>query len=168
MSNGSAKHTGRRARRGWHDGDLFLVPLSDGYFTVAQVLSHEFLAMDSAICAFSLRRMEQFGAAAPIARDEVISVQYVTVELLDSGEWPVAGHAAPVIPAGELELDGKRARHFAGTQICGSGVISSFLNACFGLEMWDDWVDPEMLDKLLLTPQHKPALVVYKDERAIN
>ena len=157
-----------KAARSWKPGDLFLVPQSDGGHTLAQVLAHELAAMNSAICAFTLRRVEPGDPVAPIRREEVIAVQHVTIELLDSGQWPVARSGPPVVGEDELDLQGKRARHFAGTKICGSGVITSLLNACFGLEPWDDWTEPDLLDSLLLHPRHKPALVVYKDEGPAN
>ncbi len=154
--------------RTWKAGDLFLVPQSDGGFTLAQVIAHELMAMNSAICAFTLRRVARGETPAPIRDDEIVALQYVTIELLDSGEWPIAGHGAPAVDRESLELETKRAHHFAGTSICGSGVITSLLNACFGLEPWDDWNDPEQLDKLLVHPSRKPALVVYKDEGPAN
>ena len=160
--------SGDTPARSWSVGDLFLVPQSDGGHTVAQILAHELAAMNSAICAFTLRRAQPGEAVGPIEPSEIIAVQYVTIELLDSGEWPVAGTRPPVVAETELELADKRANHFAGTKICGSGVITSLLNACFGLEPWDDWNDPEQLDKLLTDPRHKPALVVYKDEGPVN
>ncbi len=157
-----------RRQRNWRAGDLFLVPQADGGHTVAQVITHELMAMNSALCAFTLRRASPQDPVGPIRNDEVVSIQFVTVELLDSGEWPTAGNTRPVVPASALDIERKRATHFAGTSVCGSGVISSFLNACFGLEAWDDWVDPQMLDKLLVDPAMKPALVVYKNERPVN
>ncbi len=155
-------------RRSWSVGELFLVPQSDGGYTLAQVLAHELMAMNSAICAFTLRRVRPDEPVSPIRPEEVIAVQYVTIELLDSGEWPATGMVPPPVEAVALDLERQRRRHFAGTRICGSGVITSLLNACFGLEPWDDWTDPEQLDKLLLHPSRKPALVVYKDEGPVN
>ncbi len=159
---------GRPRKRTWKSGDLFLVPQSDGGYTLAQVIAHELMAMNSAVCVFTLRRVDRTQTPQPIRDDEIVALQYVTIELLDSGEWPIAGHSAPAVDRESLDLESKRARHFAGTSICGSGVITSLLNACFGLEPWDDWNDPEQLDKLLVHPSRKPALVVYKDEGPVN
>jgi len=158
----------RRIKQRWENGDIFLVPQSDGGYTVGQVLSYEVDAMNSAVCAFTLRRVVEGSKVAAPAMDEIISIQYVTIDLLDSGDWPVVGHA-PVIEFKPLfDLEGHRAKQFIGTVTEGSGIIISFLNACFGLEPWDDWYDPLYLDKLLLSPDKKPDLVVYKGEEASN
>ena len=159
---------GDRGKRHWKAGDLFLVPQSDGGHTLAQVITHELQAMNSAMCAFTLRRVEPGEAVAPISSDEVVALQFVTIEALDGGDWPIAGSSRPVVDTADLDIEAQRKRHFAGTKIFGSGVIASLLNACFGLEPWDDWDDPEQLDKLLLDRRHKPALVVYKDEGPVN
>lgn len=158
----------RRIKQKWKNGDVFLVPQSDGGYTVGQVLSYEVKAMNSAVCAFTLRRVSKDDRPEPPMIDEVISIRYVTIDLLDSGDWPVVGNA-PVIDFQPLfDLESHREKHFIGTKTEGSGIIINFLNACFGLEPWDDWFDPQYLDQLLLSPDKKPALVVYKGDKANN
>ncbi len=158
----------RRSKQKWENGDIFLVPKSDGGYTVAQVLSYEVEAMNSAVCAFTLRRASKTEKDTAPTMDEIISIQYVTIDLLDSGDWPVVGHAPEIEFRQLFDLVGHRAKQFIGTVTEGSGIMDDFINACFGLEPWHDWYDPLYLDKLLLSPDKKPALVVYKSEEASN
>lgn len=158
----------RRIKQKWKNGDIFLVPQSDGGYTVGQVLSYEVQAMNSAVCAFTLRRATIDEKVKPPAIDEIVSIQFVTIDLLDSGDWPVVGRARVIKFQTLFDLEGHRKNQFIGTVTEGSGIIISFLNACFGLEPWDDWFDPEYLDKLLLSSDKKPNLVIYKADKANN
>lgn len=124
--------------------------------------------MNSALCAFTLTKA-QLGQNSPkFDLKDVLSIQFVTIDLLDSGVWPVVGWMSPIDFHSAFDLEKHRSNQFVGTKICGSGNIINFLNACFGLEPWDDWYDPQALDGYLLTPRHKPPLVVYKNEVAKN
>jgi len=152
-----SKASTQEPTRPWKTGDLFLVPQSDGGHTIAQVLSYEIQAMNSAVCAFTLRRVAKGDPIKPVRLNEVISIQFVTIDLLDSKIWPIVGHA-PIPKFQQLfNLQAHRKNQFIGTTTIGSGIITDFLNACFGLEPWDDWYDPKYLDKLLLSPE-KAAL----------
>ncbi|MGB8815582.1 MAG: hypothetical protein WCC57_20585 [Paracoccaceae bacterium] len=145
-------------------GDVFLVSLADGTFTAAQVLAFEPHALNSAVCAFTLDRR---GRDKPHDFDPagVVSVQFVTRDLLDSGDWLVVGRASLEHGLGRNELAKQRANQFVGTSVVGSANMIIFLNACFALAPWDSFFDPLYCDKLLLSPDMKPCLVATKSER---
>jgi len=48
-------------------------------------------------------------------------------------------------------------------KIVGSANIAEFLNAYYGLVPWDDWADPNYLDKLLISPDKKPKNIIFKN-----
>lgn len=72
------------------------MPQSDGGFTVAQVLSHEVHAMNSALCAFTLTKSQLGNNPPEFDLEDVLSIQFVTIDLLDSGVWPVVGWMSPI------------------------------------------------------------------------
>ena len=48
-----------------------------------------------------------------------------------------------------------------GAKVVGSANVGALCDAFYGLARWDDWKDPEYLDKLLLSPEKKPRGVRY-------
>jgi hypothetical protein len=145
-------------RQAFKEGDVFLVPLSDGSHSIGQVLRITKQALNSVLCAFfDIRSPEngQFNAALP--EDALIAVQFVTPESLKRGSWKVVrSDEVPFdierhIPLAELASNG-----FVGAKIRGSGIIDSFLNAYFCLTPWDDWHDPKYFDSLLAPGVKRP------------
>lgn len=156
----------KRKRQKWQDGDLFLVPQSDGGFTLGQVLSYQPRALNSVLCVFTLTRVNPGVTPLPPSMDDAISIQFVTIDLLNTGDWPVVGHAPLPNFRTYFDLQTHLDKVFVGTKIYGSGIMISFLNACFGLEPWDKFFDPNYMDKILLSPDKKPKHLVYKTASA--
>lgn len=78
-------------------GGFFYIQLSDGTFTIGQVVGKEVDALNSAICAlFSLRfksvpkDFDKF-----LTDDDLIAVLFVTRDLLDSGTWQIFSSKDP-------------------------------------------------------------------------
>ena len=46
----------------------------------------------------------------------------------------------------------------------GSAIIDDLLKLSFSLASWDDWHDPEYLDKLLISLDKKPENLIYKNK----
>lgn len=44
----------------------------------------------------------------------------------------------------------------------GIPIEDDFIKAYFSLAPWDDWHDPEYLDKLLISPDKKPENLIIK------
>lgn len=147
----------------WQAGDHFLVPLKDGSFGQGQVLCYEAQAMNSAVCAFSCLRLEKIPAHLDaIPEKSLIAVHFVTRDLLDSGRWQIINNG-PVIPWEKyLDIQGLRSKGFIGAKIYGSANPESLLNAYHKLVLWNDYFDPEYLDKMLISPDRKPAGVLLK------
>ena len=72
-----------------------------------------------------------------------------------------AGYAGDRIePAIDLIEQG----NIIGINTEGSAIIDDFIKAYFSLAPWDDWHDPEYLDKLLISPDKKPENLIYKNK----
>lgn len=152
---------GRARRQKWKAGDYFSLPLEDGSCALGQVIAHERSALNSAVCAFFARRQAtNFTAVEPkLTSRELLSVQFVTTELLESGVWAVFANAPPFEIAGVLDIEEARSRGFIGTKIRGAGVMRRMMNAVYGMERWDVAHDPAYLENLLVSPDRKQPTV---------
>ena len=100
--------------------------------------------------------------------DEVVSIQFVTTVALDFHDldyWPIVGHASVLDFEPVVDLDGRRARGFIGTNILDAGILMNVLDVCFALATWDFHADPEYFDKILLSPDRKPKKLIHKADQ---
>ena len=78
----------RRRKQTWDIGDLFTISLADGTYCIGRVVGFEPEALNSAICAFYAHRVDSIpNMELNLSEDELISVLFVTRDLLDSGDW---------------------------------------------------------------------------------
>lgn len=144
-------------------GDVFLVSLIDASHCVGQVLGITKAALNSCICAFFDVHLPEGAREVTVPLNEVnlIAVQFVTPDLLKKGYWPVidkrkiAVDVEKYIPLQRYEREG-----FVGAEIIGSGNIRQFLSAYYALRPWDNWFESDFLDKLLVSPDKRPANVI--------
>lgn len=153
-------------KKQWEIGDIFLVPISDENYCVGQVIDQQKKALNSVICAFSDIRVAGSNERFELSVDDLISVQFTTRDLLDSGIWKVVKNQTPFSVERFFNVRKFQAEGFVGVRVVGSGSIMKFLKAFFGLYPWDGLHDPEYFDKLLLPSKQKPASVVYKQENS--
>lgn len=157
-----------KKRTKWKVGDIFVVPQTDGESSIGQIVGQEPDALNSVICAFYDFRLQpnrEMPNALPAER--VISILFVTRDLLDSGDWSIIGHTEPAnLRLISASLEDSKQKKFVGVKIIGSGNVIRFLNAYFGLAPWDDWSDPNYLDGFLISPDKKPNnLVLVKSKQ---
>lgn len=151
-----------RRKAKWSEGSVFLVPQSDGLCSVGQVLKLTPGALNSAVCAFyDIRVKPGAGVSADeLSADRLISIQFTTPDLLNSGVWALAAQCAPKHLERMTRLPALEKADFVGAVVKGSGNMMEFLDAFYGLRAWDDYADPAYLDKLLLTPDKKPSRLI--------
>ena len=144
-------------RKAWEVGNVAAVPLSDGTFGLAQVVSLEpgikkavtIAYFDVRLTTDQLRHV----AAAPSAGD-VVSIQFTERRALTRGLWRVLC-TAPVNLAGiPVPFENTRSSGWVGARFYDHGSITLFLQAFFGIQSWD--MMPELFDGLLLHPGLKP------------
>lgn len=140
-------------------GDVFAIPLKNGKWGVGQVVGQEREALNSFVGCFFAISIESLdiGDVGQLNHESLISIQFVTRDLLDSGKWPIIGNK-PLQNLGHEEvINEARNNRYIGTKIRGSGVIAKFINAYWGLHPWDAWHNPKYLDQLLVSSQKKPS-----------
>ena len=143
-------------------GDIFGVPLPDGSMALGQVLGCEREALNSVGCALF---GDRFTGAAEFVLGKPIAVLLVTPDLLNKGIWPILQSRELQVPAEGRPYERFRAQSWVGVNVTGSANAAELLAAYHGLAPWDDWHDPQYLDKLLLPGVQRPAHVVLSKDR---
>ena len=144
-------------------GDVFLIPLRDGTFSMGQVVGFEPLVLNSVSCAFFAIRShsDENVDAVELSSDRLYSIQFVTRDLLLKGKWRIIRNENPSVKTSELPYESLRNIGFVGAKVIGSGIMEQFANAYFALSPWDDWHDPQYLDKLLRSAHLRPNSLIY-------
>lgn len=150
----------KKQHQAWGLGSLFGIPLADGSKMLGQVLGVEPMVLNSVACALFDQRAD---GGAPIV-DNLVAVMLTTRDLLDNSVWEVIGSAAVEVPKVHFPYESLRSESFVGAEVIGSRNVGEFANAFFGLSPWDDWADPEYLDKLLISKDKKPKKLLYKSQ----
>lgn len=154
-----------RKRQAWATGDIFAIGLRNGDSSIGQIVGQESAILNSvsvALFATCLKSQSVGPAHPPLAAGDVFSVLFSTRELLDSGAWRIIGREPVMIPSAWLPFETLRSDGFVGAKVYGAGIIVDFVNAYFALTAWDDWKQPDYLDRLLLNPEKKPKHLLYK------
>ena len=148
--------------QGWQVGDVFIVQQRDGICTIGQILDHMMTNVLS--CAFYDIRVPCADVSGTFVLDEgrLIAALSVTREQLDCGKWRVVGHQPISLNRGVWPNERCREQLWVGAVVYDAAIAEDLLDAYNGLIPWDDWHDPEYLDKLLAAPDRKPKHVVYK------
>lgn len=154
--------TKRKKTQPWQPGDVFTVQQRDGVCTVGQILDH--MMKNVVSCAFYDIRVPCADDAGPfdLNDDRLIAALSVSREQLDFGVWRVLGHQVVALDKSVWPNEVCRDQLWVGAVVYDASIAEELLDAYNGLVPWDDWHDPEYLDKLLAEPDRKPKHVIYK------
>jgi hypothetical protein len=144
-------------------GSVFLIPLSDGGQAVGQVTAYEPAMLNSVSCILTSLRTWAPGVSIP--ESSVIASLFTTYDLLTNGRWEILGNAAIPITQADLPYERLRSAGWVGAKMTGSRNVEAFVNAWFGLAPWDDWADPNYLDRLLFRGVGRPATATFKEDQ---
>jgi hypothetical protein len=157
----------KRRKQSWKTGDCFLVPLTDGSFSIGQIIGQEKEVLNSVICIFFDSKTTSHdgakGQVSNLSEDNVISALFTTRDLLDSGDWKVFGNSDLISADKFFNLNDLRGKEFVGVKIIGSGIVIKFLDAFYGLYPWNGFHNPDYLDGLLISQEKKPAKIILQD-----
>ena len=161
-----------RWKQKWDVGDVFIVPQKDGMWSIGQILEAVCIPPTSRMrrpnivtCAFYDIRCSSDcnNIKLPLPFDKLISSLSVPRWSLDSGAWKVIVRGQPVTLERMYWANEQfREQDWVGSSDYSPSVVEGFLNAFYGLEPWDDYYDPNILDSLLMSPDKKPKHVILK------
>lgn len=154
----------RKKKKEIMKGDIFIIQLNDNSVTVGQFLDNRY-PNTARIALFN----ERFKFNEKLEIDNLcnlknlISLVECTLEQLKYGVWEVIGNKKNEIDPSRYPNEEFRKNNWIGSQVSDAGLIEDFVNAFYGLIFWDDWFDPNYLDKFLLDSSKKPSNLLIKN-----
>ncbi len=152
-------------RKTWDVGNVFSVELSDGSYTIGQVVGREAEVLNSITCAFyNIQFLEQpnLEHIPKLNTNQLIACQFTTKDLLTKRIWKVFGNRDHLIPLSAFPHEDCRHNGWIGAEMHGSGIMVQFLEAYYALSYWDDWYDPHYLDTIIWSKASKPKSLKFK------
>lgn len=141
----------------WGRGTIFLIPLQHGECGVGQVITNEVMGSPTvAVFPVSVSCESYLSEVLPLQESDCIALLTVFGRPLDRGLWRSLGQRDVILLSSRDENWKTRGDQWVGATVFTSNMVEAFLNAYHGLEPWDDFADPEFLDKLLLPPHRRP------------
>lgn len=161
-----------RKKQKWQVGDYFGIPIEDDFLAIGQILGkYDWIGV-----ACLITKMKISSKNLPLYEDikidknDIIAAMFITEESLDKGFWTIIQQGIvnknilkQYFPNIVLIEQG----NIIGINTEGSAIIDDFIKAYFSLAPWDDWHDPEYLDKLLVSPDKKPENLIYKNKWSV-
>ena len=151
----------RRKRIKWENGAIFAVPLVDGTYGFAQAIDH-WMPHWIYVAVFNVRLQSLPEDIPNLTERQIVSLVAVSDDELDFGEWPLVGHAKPLVSRRKFPNERFKRRGYVGARSYEAGLIAEFLSAYHCLTAWNDWHAPDYLDTLLLSSEMKPKKLIYK------
>lgn len=150
----------------WQVGDYFGIPIQNENFAIGQILGrYDWIGVACIISNVQTDTKPDFNNIE-INQNNIVSAVFITEESLDRGLWPIffQGKVNRKVLEKYFPNIAKVERgDIVGITTEGSAIIDEFVKAYFGLIPWNDWHDPEFLDKeILISPDKKPDNVIYK------
>lgn len=149
----------------WETGDIFAIRLKDDSFGFGVVLDSQ---KPPRVGLYDHRETSLPPDRGKLSTSSVISVQLVTADLLDEGDWIVVGKQKP----GFLTLLGRSLRKVTrsggvSSTVIGSGNFSDLADACHGLVPWNSKFEEDYFDRLLKFGVCRPkaAVLLSREER---
>lgn len=147
----------------WHNGDVFVVKLKDGTYSVGQIL--ELLMSNIVSCAFFNERyscIENVTIHNLCDIHNLISLISCSREQLDYDIWQIIGNKPIEINKKAFPNEQFRNNGWIGTKSYDAAIVEEFIDAYYALVPWDDWYDPNFLNELLIDVSKRPSNIIYK------
>lgn len=157
----------RKRKITWEFGAVFAVPLPDGTFGIGQAIAP--MMANVIYCAFTRQRVGEIDGGVPhLLSTDVVSRVPVTRVQLDYAAWPILGVAPPCCAKSDFIAEAYAARGYVGATVYDAALAEDFLAAFHALAAWDDWHQPDYLDRWLVSPNAKPQTLRWKDGARMN
>lgn len=138
-------------------GDVFAVQLSNGNFSIGQILDFRWkncvrcALFDEVLSNIQLKNVNEL-----CKNEDLISLIECTIEQLYYDVWKIVGNKQILIPQEKYPNEQYKNNKWIGSKTYDAALIEDFLNAYNALQPWDDWADPNYFDKFLVIMSKKP------------
>jgi len=151
----------KKKRINWTAGDVFLIPLKNGKYCVGHVLDQNMTNTVRVALYDEVLDMSDKSDIENLCNvDNLISLIEVTREQLDFGIWKIIGNKMTDIPISRYPNEQYRSSKWVGSSIQDAALAEDFVNAFYSLIPWDDWYNPNYLDKYLIDISKKPKNLI--------
>lgn len=153
-----------RRKQKWGVGSVFSIEQTDGHVSLGQVV--DLMFPNAPTCIFYDIRypVGNLPEKIKLAEDKIIAALSTTREQLDRGDWQVLDCQPPALKQEFWPNEQFRELRWVGAKTHGSGIVTDFLEAFYGLFPWDHYLDPDYFDKLLFSKAKKPARLIFKKQ----
>lgn len=155
-----------RKKQKWQVGDYFGIPIQNENFAIGQILGRYDWIGVACIISNIQTDIKPDLSNIGISENNIISAVFITEESLDKGLWPILFQGVvnrKVLETYFPNIDKVERGDIVGVTTEGSSIIDDFIQAYFGLKAWNDWHEPDFLDKeILISPDKKPDNIIYK------
>lgn len=137
----------------WNSGDVFSVPLSDGSYTLGQVLDKKYCT-----CALFEIRLATKSVIEPIdfSKLKPISILHLSVgDFLNNGNWEIIFYEK--IMLNPNNGSGGKMGEIGSVSYGGCGILTDLAEVYFGLYPWNTLYEEDYYDKMLLKTVSRPA-----------
>jgi hypothetical protein len=116
--------------------------------------------MNSFTCAFFDQRVKSADTITfPLIRSSVLSCQFVTRDAFNRGKWTRVRSEAVQVSESDLPYRETEQSGWIGAKVIGTGLMTGFLNAYFGLRSWNEMKNPKYYESLLFGRRPPPIAV---------
>jgi hypothetical protein len=146
----------------WVAGDVFLIPLKNGKYSVGHALDQRMVNAVRIALYDELVDLHEKPVVDVLCNiNNLISLIEVTKEQLTYGVWKIIGNKKTDIPISRYANEQYRNNKWIGSTIYDAALAEDFVNAFYCLLPWDDWYDPNFLDKFLADINKKPKKLIF-------
>ena len=148
----------------WNPNDVFAVPLLNGNYSIGHVLDQRMInTVRIALYDECINDLNCIDFLNIVDDKNLISLIEITREQLDYGVWPIIGNKKNTIPVENYPNEKFRSNKWINSIVRDAALAEDFINSYYGFLPWDDWFDPNYLDKYLISSSKKPNNLLYKN-----
>jgi hypothetical protein len=152
----------KRKKTKWSEGSVFVVKLENYKYVIGQVLDFRFInCVRCAIFDEVFDKLDQIALDNICKITDLISLVEVTREQLDYGSWLIIGNREVEVPHTKFPNEQYKDTNWIGATTFDASLLEDFVNAYYALIPWDDWHDPNYLDRFLVDKNKKPKKLIY-------
>jgi len=157
----------KRQKGTLESGDVFLIPLDNGQFSIGMFHKYIQTPLYSAICSFYPDVVAGEEGVVEQMLSNPICIKLVMTNGLETKKWLVVANCESKISIKALPDYKYRKKFLKRKQsimekVHGDGTIRKFLKAYHGLIPWNTMHDPEYFDKLLLDIKFRPKTILFE------
>ncbi|MEY2196978.1 Imm26 family immunity protein [Neobacillus sp. BF23-41] len=164
--NKLAKNFKRPKKQRWAEGDIFFIPISNSSYSYGQIINKDELG--SPICCLFELVSKEVEEIENIIHKNVVSILPISSESLDNHTWRIIGNKSAVVQVEEV-IKGQPKNYVRRItrSTYSDNSLKALAEALNGVRPWNENVDVNYFDKMLVPSYHKPDNLLFftKDEK---